>query len=73
MYKWIATAVGTVSLLMLVLAQYWSFMPDVFNVQHRAVEEAKKLNVEVVTGFTTTHTLIEVTNTLLHKPRWVLV
>lgn len=68
MYKWIATGVGTVSLIMLVLAQYWSFMPDVFNVQNRAIEEAKKLNVEVVTGFTTTHTLIEVTNTLLQKP-----
>lgn len=68
MYKWIATGAGAIALLMIILAQYWSFMPNVFDVQTRSIDQAKALNVAPVTGFTTTHTLIEVTNTLLDKP-----
>lgn len=68
MYKWIATGVGSVALLMFILAQYWSFMPDVFDVEARALQQAEAKKVAPVTGYTTTHTLIEVTNTLLDKP-----
>jgi len=67
MYKWISAAVGALLLIMLVLAQYWSFLPDTFDVEQRAVAKATELNVAPVTGFTTTHTLIEVTSTLLNK------
>ena len=67
MYKWIAAAAGSLLLIMIVLAQYWSFMPATFNVEQRAIEKAQELNVAPVTGFTTTNTLIEVTSTLLNK------
>lgn len=68
MKKWIASGVGVFVLLMLALAQYWSFMPELFDVEKRALAQANKLKVVPVTGFTTTNTLIEVTDTLLNKP-----
>lgn len=68
MRNWIIAGVGTVVFILFVLAQYWSFMPDNFNVQEKSLAQAKSLNTAPVTGFTTTHTLIEVSQTLLNKP-----
>ncbi len=68
MKKWILAGLSAVIVIMIILSQYWSFMPDTFSVSERAEAEAKALNTEAVAGFTTTHTLIEVTNTLLYKP-----
>jgi hypothetical protein len=43
-------------------------MPDNFDVQVKSLEAAKRLNTAPVTGFTTTNTLIEVSQSLLDKP-----
>lgn len=68
MSKWILSGVGAVLLIMLILAQYWSFMPDQFDVEQSALDKAKQLNVAPVTGFVTTNSLIDVSEKLLNKP-----
>ena len=68
MYKWISIGAGGFVLLLLIIAQYWSVMPDTFNVEQASTEQAAKINAAPVTGFTTTNTLIEVTKHLLDKP-----
>ncbi len=68
MYKLLSAGVVTVIVFFLLLAQYWSFMPDTFDVEKVSIEKAESLNVSPVTGFTTTNTLIEVTERLLNKP-----
>lgn len=68
MYKWISIGAGGFVLLLLITGQYWSVMPDTFDVEKASTEQAKKINAVPVTGFTTTNTLIEVTNHLLDKP-----
>lgn len=68
MYKLLSAGVVTVIVFFLLLAQYWSFMPDTFDVEKVSIEKAERLNVSPVTGFTTTNTLIEVTDRLLNKP-----
>jgi hypothetical protein len=68
MKKWIIAGLSALVVIMFVLAQYWSMMPDTFSVEDRVKQQAKELNMAPVTGFTTTQTLIDVTNTLLSKP-----
>ena len=68
MYKWISSGIAAVVVLMAVIAQYWSTMPDTFNVEQVTVAKAEKLNSVPVTGFATVNTLIEVSNRLLDKP-----
>lgn len=68
MYKWISIGSGGFLVLLLIIAQYWSTMPDTFDVEQASTEQAKSINAAPVTGFTTTNTLIEVTNHLLDKP-----
>jgi hypothetical protein len=47
---------------------YWSQEPESFSVKGIAQEKADELGVEPVVGFTTTATLMKITDTLLHKP-----
>lgn len=68
MQKWLVSGFGFIVVALYLLAQYWSFMPETFSVEERALAVAKKNNVTPVTGYTTTNTLIEVTNVLLTKP-----
>jgi hypothetical protein len=68
MKKWLIAGATSVLVLFIVLAQYWSMMPDNFDVQAKSLEAAKRLNMAPVTGFTTTNTLIEVSQSLLDKP-----
>ena len=68
MRKWLIAGISSFVFILFVLAQYWSFMPDNFDVQTRSLEQAKIQNTAPVTGFTTTHTLVEVSQTLLDKP-----
>ncbi len=68
MYKWILSGLGGLVLLMFIFAQYWSMMPNQIDIEKSALETAKELNVSPVTGFVTTHSLIEVSNQLLDKP-----
>lgn len=51
-----------------VLGVIWSMEPDLFSVQEKAAERAEALNTQVKTGFTSTVTAIEITDTLLNKP-----
>jgi hypothetical protein len=68
MKKWLIAGATSVFVLFVILAQYWSMMPDNFDVQAKSLEAAKRLNTAPVTGFTTTNTLIEVSQSLLDKP-----
>jgi hypothetical protein len=55
-------------LVSLVLGFIWSSEPDAFAVRESANSRAEAMGVSPVTGFTTTSTLITITDTLLHKP-----
>lgn len=66
--RWITGAVIGVLLLIFVgVALYWSGEPERFDVVSRAQESAELNDEQVVVGYTTTNTLIEVANTLLEK------
>ncbi|WP_111493960.1 MULTISPECIES: DUF2333 family protein [Marinobacter] len=55
-------------LVAIVLGMYWSSEPDPYSVRDEARQRAEAMNRELVTGFTTTSTLIHMTETLLDKP-----
>ncbi|MFK8069183.1 MAG: DUF2333 family protein [Gammaproteobacteria bacterium] len=68
MQKYIGTGIGLFILLMLALMFYWDTEPDSFDVSEAVTARLGVDNQEkVVTGYTTTSTLIEVTETLLNK------
>ncbi len=52
----------------LVFTLYWDRSPGVFDVRAVAREAAQQSGGEVVTGYTTTATLVKVADTLLEKP-----
>ena len=63
---WVSAGVG---LIMIGLAEYWSLEPEPFDVVEVAAEAAHVENPkELPLGFTYTSTLIEIADTLLHKP-----
>ena len=66
--KLVVVLVGLVLLLMFVLMIYWGQEPDRFDVVQRARERAESKNQELVTGYVTTNTLVEIARTLLDKP-----
>nr|WP_233243849.1 DUF2333 family protein [Bacterioplanes sanyensis] len=62
------TLVGIYLLGAVVVGIYWSQEPEFFSVKAEAQNRADELGVEPVVGFTTTATLMKITDTLLHKP-----
>ncbi|WP_419811204.1 DUF2333 family protein [Bacterioplanoides sp.] len=54
-------------LVALVVGFFWSEEPETFAVKEHAAAKAEELGVDTVTGFTTTATLMKVTDTLLNK------
>lgn len=66
--KSIATVLSILVLLLWVISIYWSGMPDIYDVKMKTTETAKINNQEMVSGYTTTSTLIDVTQWLLNKP-----
>ena len=60
-------ATGLVVLLILI-GWYWSQEPDVFDVNEIAAQSAMQNDESIVAGYTVTTALIEVGETLLHKP-----
>lgn len=68
MYKMVGSALGGIIGIILILGQYWSMMPDSFDVEQLAQQHARELGKQPVTGFTTTNTLVEVMERLLNKP-----
>lgn len=51
-----------------VIGFWWGFEPNTFDVDARAKQAAQENNQQVVTGYTTTNTLISVLETMLDKP-----
>lgn len=51
-----------------VVGMFWSQEPEDFDVQAVASAKAEEMGVNVVRGYTTTATLMEITETMLYKP-----
>ncbi|WP_448569453.1 DUF2333 family protein [Thalassotalea ganghwensis] len=67
-YKTIASLVTAIFVLLYFVGVYWSFEPSAIDIKARVQQDANKENVTPVVGYTTTTTLIAVTETLLDKP-----
>lgn len=67
MQKAIGIGVGVLLIVMLFLLFYWDSEPDVFDVREAAVTRAGEEHEKLVTGYTTTSTLIDVAETLFNK------
>ena len=65
--KTITAGLGLIILLFALLGFWWSFAPNTFDVRQNAKEMASANGHEVVTGYTTTATLIRVTEEMLYK------
>jgi len=63
----IAGALVVLLIIFYAIAVYWSIEPARFNVVTNAKETAQARNEKMVTGYTTTSTLITVASTLLDK------
>lgn len=66
---WIFVTLIVVFLLILfVVSLIWGSEPDTFDVRKAAQDKATARGEEIVTGYVTTNTLIEIASTLLDKP-----
>lgn len=65
--KIIWTILG-ITLLLYIVGIYWSFEPDPIDIHAEVTQAAKAENVAPVVGYTTTTTLIKVSEALLYKP-----
>lgn len=66
--KSISVIVFSIFLLLYAVGVYWSFEPESLDIQQEVMQAAKAENVAPVVGYTTTTTLIRVSETLLNKP-----
>lgn len=66
--KTIGLIAGSVFLLFYFVGVYWSFEPDTFDIKAEVTADATRDSVSPVIGYTTTTTLIRVTETLMNKP-----
>jgi len=66
--KTLGALVAIYLLVCVILGIYWSNEPELFNVRDVAENMARTHNEEVVTGYTTTATLIHMGQVLLNKP-----
>lgn len=57
-----------VALILWLVSLWWGWMPSSYNVSERAKQAAQENNHEIVVGYTTITTLIEVTDWLTSKP-----
>ncbi len=64
----IVSAVILVFVVFYLLAVYWSFEPERFDVVENAKSKANEQNHALVVGYVTTQTLIDVADTLMSKP-----
>ena len=68
----VRTSIGVVLVVYLlvasILGMIWSSEPDLFAVQDRAAERAEEMGTQLKTGFTSTSTLVEISDTILNKP-----
>jgi len=61
------TLIGIYLVIVLAFAWWWDYEPDLFDVRAVATEHARENNLEVVTGYISTATLISLAETLLEK------
>ena len=66
--KSIVTAIVSIALILWVVSIYWGWMPSAYDVKTKTVETAQINNHNMVSGYTTTSTLIDVTEWLINKP-----
>ena len=66
--KAVISGIFALFLALYLLGVYWSFEPEKFDIRAEVTRAATAENVTPVVGYTTTTTLIRVTETLLHKP-----
>jgi len=66
--RFVAMAIGLIVLLLLILALWWNQTPSEFDPFTQASERATENQQAIVTGYTSTATLIAITENLLHKP-----
>jgi len=66
--KSIISALAIVSLLLWAVSIYWGWMPNAYDVKEKTAETAKIENHTMVSGYTTTSTLIDVIDWLVNKP-----
>ncbi|GLS25195.1 DUF2333 family protein [Marinibactrum halimedae] len=65
--RYVAIAIAGYLLVAMVMGVIWSIEPDEFDVRTQAFVRVKELDADIVTGAVTTATLINVSDTLLHK------
>lgn len=66
--KNISIALGIIILVFCAIGFWWSFEPSTFDVNEKAKSTAQARNQQIVVGYTTANTLIEVVDTMLNKP-----
>jgi hypothetical protein len=66
--KGIISGLIILSFLLWFVSIYWGLMPSTYDVKTKTAETAKENNHEIVAGYTTTSTLIDLTNWLVDKP-----
>jgi hypothetical protein len=65
--KTVSAGISIIVMLFVLLGFWWSFAPDTFNVRKNAQDMAAQKGHQMVTGYTTTSTLIKVTEMMLYK------
>jgi len=66
--KSIISALVIVSLLLWVVSLWWGWMPSAYDVKTKTMQTAKVNTEQMVSGYTTTSTLIDVAEWLIDKP-----
>lgn len=66
--KSVISAIGILFVIFYLIGVYWSFEPSTFDIRQEVENDATVENVAPVVGYTTTTSLIRVTETLLNKP-----
>ncbi|WP_019613284.1 DUF2333 family protein [Psychromonas ossibalaenae] len=66
--KGILSGLAVISLLLWLISLWWGWMPSTYDVKAKVLEQAKINNHEIVAGYTTTTTLIDITSWLTDKP-----
>ena len=66
--KSIITGLSILTLILWVVSIWWGWMPSAFDVKQKTQQTAEINNHNMVSGYTTTSTLIDITEWLINKP-----
>jgi len=66
--KSIIGGLSIITLILWLVSLWWGWMPNAYDVQQKTTETAKINNHNMVSGYTTTSTLIDITDWLISKP-----